>query len=102
MADENLEVLERFWLAANVLRKLAQRMLKVAANLSPADREEARKAAAMLKTYTERLRELAAATGISLADLRSGIEESTENLSSTIKTLGRIVLKTVDPDQPVN
>jgi hypothetical protein len=60
------------------------------------------KSAALLETYTERLRELAAATGTSVADLVSGIEESTEDLASQIETLGRIVLRTDDPDQPVN
>jgi hypothetical protein len=102
MDDQTREVLERFWLAANVLHKLAQRGLKGAANLSPSDREEVLKSAAMVETLTERLRELVAATGTSVADLRSGIEESTENLSSTIATLGRIVVKSDDPDQPVN
>ncbi|HSS51538.1 MAG TPA: hypothetical protein VLX28_21550 [Thermoanaerobaculia bacterium] len=103
MDEQTLEVMERFWLTASVLRKLAQRTLKVAANLSPADREEILKTAAMLETVTERLRELAAAaTGASVADLRSGIEESTKKFSSTIETLGRIILRTDDPDQPVN
>ncbi|HEV7507558.1 MAG TPA: hypothetical protein VGS07_21925 [Thermoanaerobaculia bacterium] len=102
MDDQTLEVLERFWLTASILRKLAQRTLKVAANLSPSDREEILKTAAMLETVTERLREFAAATGASVAELRSGIEESTRNFSSTIETLGRIVLRTDDPDQPVN
>ncbi|HEV7783932.1 MAG TPA: hypothetical protein VGQ28_01275 [Thermoanaerobaculia bacterium] len=102
MDDQTLEVLERFWLTASVLRKLAQRTLKVAANLSPSDRKEILKAAAMLEIFTQRLRDLAAATGASLAELRSGVEESTKNFSSTIETLGRIVLRTDDPDQPIN
>jgi hypothetical protein len=103
-AHQALEVLEHLQQISGQIRKLAERTLKVAADLPPADGEQVRKSVAKLITFSERLQEIATTAGPNLDGLRRDLDESPWNYFDTaVKTLERIGHKRGDEtDEPLN
>ena len=104
MADQSREFLEKLRQIGQELRKLAERTLEVAADLSPSDGEQVRQSAVKLVTFSEKLDELATRTGPSMVGLRSTLEESMRNyLTAALETLNRIAHQTEEgAGEPVN
>jgi hypothetical protein len=103
-AHQAPEVLEHLQQISVQIRNLAERTLKVAADLDPADGEEVRKSAAKLVTFSERLQEIATTTGPNLDGLRRDLNESPWSyLDTALQTLERIGHKLGDEtDEPFN
>lgn len=104
MADQSFEFLEKLRQTGQELRKLAERTLEVAADLSPSDGEQVRQSAVKLVTFSEKLDELATTAGPSLVGLRSTLEASMRNfLFTALETLNRIAHQTEEgAGEPVN
>lgn len=103
-AHQAPEVLEHLQQISVQIRNLAERTLKVAADLDPVDGEQVRKSAAKLITFSERLQEIATTTAPNLTGLRRDLTESPWSyLDTALQTMARIGHKLADEsDEPLN